>query len=140
MATLKYTYEEMLDRAYKKLPTITKKSTRFEVPSVTGSLQGNKTLVTNLLQISNKLGRDINHLTRFLNRELATTSTTKNGVITFVGKFNSKVLNEKINKYIKEFVTCSQCGKPDTQIIKEKGVTFKRCEACGAKSTVRSIK
>lgn len=136
----KHSYDEMLDKAYKSLPTVSAKTTRFEVPSITGSIQGNKTLLTNLNQVADKLGRPPEHLVKFLSKDLATTSDTKNNTTTFVGKFNSKLLNEKIQKYLKEFVTCQQCGKPDTKLIKEKGITFKRCEACGAKSTVRSIK
>ena len=31
-------------------------------------------------------------------------------------------------------------GKPDTELHKEKGITFKQCQACGARSSVRSIK
>ncbi len=110
------------------------------MPSVKGSIQGNKTIVTNLVQIATKLGREKNHLQKFLLRELATTGAVVKDKITFVGKFGSKVLNERINKYVKEFVLCDQCGKPDTKLPKERGVTFKRCEACGAKSTVRTIK
>ena len=62
----KHTYEEMLDKAYKNLPTISKKTTRFTVPSITGSIQGNKTIVTNLTQIATKLDRQVSHLTKFL--------------------------------------------------------------------------
>jgi len=136
----KHTYEEMLDKAYKNLPTISKKTTRFTIPSITGGLQGNKTIVTNLTQIATKLDRQVSHLTKFLLRELATTGASTNDKITFIGKFGSGVLNEKIDKYVKEFVLCSQCSKPDTKLLKERGVTFKKCEACGAKSTVRTIK
>ncbi len=135
----KHTYEKMLERAYKNLPAVSKKTTRFEVPSVTGSIQGNKTIVTNLSQISNKLGRPQKHLLKFLLRELATTGSGKE-TVTFIGKFSSKALNEKIDKYIKEFVLCDQCNKPDTKLLKDRGVTFKQCEACGARSTVRTIK
>lgn len=136
----KHTYEDMLKRAYKALPEVSKTTTRFEIPSVKGSIQGKKTIVTNLTQIANKLGRELRHLVKFLSKELATTSNIEQNSVNFVGKFGSKSLNEKLDKYVKEFVLCSQCGKPDTKIIKDRNITFKRCEACGAKSTVRSIK
>ena len=73
-------------------------------------------------------------------KSLATTGEWKGSKFYFIGKFNSRVLNEKIEKYVKEFVTCTQCGKPDTELHKEKGITFKQCQACGARSSVRSIK
>jgi len=136
----KYKYEELLKRAYKNLPKISKTTTRFEVPAVSGRFEGNRTIVSNLNQISKKLDRDVKHLTKFLLKALATTGELKNNNFYFVGKFNSRRLNEKLDKYVKEFVTCTQCKKPDTSLQKSKGITFKQCQACGARSSVRSIK
>lgn len=136
----KHTYEQMLDRLYKVLPKSKAASGRFEIPKVQGSIQGNKTIITNLQQIAKKLSRKEDHLMKFLLRELATTGEIKSGGTIFVGKFGSNFLNSKIEKYVKEFVLCSQCKKPDTVLVKEKGITFKRCEACGAKSSVRTLK
>jgi len=138
--TFKYTYPQMLEAAYKELPEVSKEEVRFEIPLIKGSIQGNRTIVTNLPQIAVHLGRTEEHLNKFLLRELATTGDkTKQGYV-YVGKFGSKMLNDKIDKYTKEFIFCGQCGKPDTSLIKEKGLTFKRCQACGASSTVRTLK
>ena len=136
----KYKYEDMLKRAYELLPKIKSINNRFEIPKVHGRLQGNQTILTNLYQITNYLRRDINHLFKFMLRELATTGEIKNNLVIFNGKFTPTMLNSKIEKYVKEFVLCNQCGKPDTELIKEKGLTIKRCEACGARSSVRTIK
>jgi len=136
----KHTYDEMLTKAFKELPKIKTTSTRFEVPTVKGSIQGNRTIITNLSQISKHLRRDENHVMKFLLRELATTGDIKSGGTIFMGKFSSSILNKKINKYVKEFVLCSQCGKPDTTLMKEKEGTFKHCEACGARVSVRALK
>ncbi len=136
----KHKYEDLLTNAYKNLPKISKTTTRFEIPVVSGRFEGNRTLVSNLNQISKKLDREVKHLTKFLLKALATTGELKNNNFYFVGKFNSKRLNEKLGQYIKEFVTCTQCKKPDTSLKKSKGITFKQCQACGARSSVRSIK
>lgn len=140
LSMFKHTYEQMLDRLYKVLPKSKEISGRFEIPKVQGSIQGNKTIITNLAQIAKKLSRNEEHLMKFLLRELATTGESKTGGTIFMGKFSSDFLNGKIDKYVKEFVLCTQCGKPDTVLVKEKGVTFKRCEACGAKASVRTLK
>ena len=50
----KYKYEQLLKRAYKNLPKVSTKTTRFEVPSVEGRFEGNRTVVSNLNQISKK--------------------------------------------------------------------------------------
>ncbi len=136
----KHTYKQMLDRAFKNLPKSKNITTRFDIPKVTGSLQGNKTIITNLSQISKILRRPESHIFKFLLRELATTGDMKKGGTIFIGKFSSGILNTKIEKYVKEFILCNQCKKPDTKLIKEKGITFKHCEACGARSSVRSLK
>ncbi|MHA1988975.1 MAG: translation initiation factor IF-2 subunit beta, partial [Promethearchaeota archaeon] len=50
------------------------------------------------------------------------------------------IIQKKIESYVKEYVLCKECGKPDTKLIKEGRITFLKCEACGAKSSVKSIK
>jgi len=136
----KYTYEQLLDKAYSELPEISEETVRFEVPVVKGSIQGNKTIISNLSQIAADLRRQEAHLYKFLLRELATTGDQKKGQTVFIGRFRSDFLNGKIEKYVNEFIYCKQCKKPDTHLTKEQGVTVLVCEACGAKSTVRTLK
>jgi len=136
----KHKYDDMLNKAYKELPEAKAGSSRFEIPKVHGRLQGNRTILTNIHQIAKDLRRDVNHVVKFLLRELATTGDIKSNSVIFNGKYSPSMLNSKVEKYVKEFILCEQCNKPDTELIKEKGVTFKRCEACGSKSSVRSIK
>lgn len=133
-------YEELLEKAYKELPEVSEEEVRFEIPTVKGNIAGNRTIITNLPQIANALRRPIEHLFKFLLRELATTGELKPGEAIFMGKFRSEFLNKKIEKYVKEFVLCAQCKKPDTHLEKEGGVTYLICEACGAKATVRTLK
>jgi len=130
----------MLEKAYKELPTISQSNKRFEIPQLHGRVQGNKTIINNFSQIAKYLGRPYDHLIKFFLRELATTGAPEDSNYAFVGKFSAAFLNAKLKKYVKEFVLCDQCGKPDTFLKKEKNTTFKQCEACGARSSVRSIK
>lgn len=136
----KYNYEEMLDRAYKKLPEKTKTDSRFEIPKVDSEVQGNRTIVKFFPGLAKKINREPEHLMKFLLGELATTGKEKGNIVTFMGKFSNELMQHKFNKYLEEFVLCDQCKKPDTTLNKEKGLTFKICEACGAKSSVRNIK
>ena len=56
---------------------------------------------------------------------------------------NLKVLNrinKKIKKYASEFVFCSECNKPDTELTEEKEVIYLKCQACGAKKPVKNLK
>ena len=136
----KHTYEQMLDKAYKELPKIEAVGLRFVLPEVDTHVVGNKTVVKNMAKLATQLRRDLKHLMKFMLRELATTGIARGSDAVFVGKFRNDFLNDKVKKYAKEFVLCNHCGKPDTKLKKEGGVTFKHCEACGAKLAVRTLK
>lgn len=133
-------YEKLLEKAYSDLPERKETAERFEIPKIRGHIQGNKTIVTNFHQIAQFLGRPVDHMLKFILKELATPGTlAKNGVI-FGTKIPASRINEKIEKYVEEFVICKECGKPDTKLVKEDKYLFKKCLACGAKQSARIIK
>lgn len=132
------TYEKLLEQAYNQLKPIEASRERFEIPNIEGHIEGTKTILTNLSQIASYLRRNQDHLLKFLLKELATSGSIKNGRVILQRKLPSLKINEKIQDYAKEFVICSQCKKPDTELIKEKSFLFIHCLACGAKSSVRA--
>lgn len=132
------TYNNLLEKAYKEIKPISSSGERFEIPKIEGHLEGNKTILTNIPQITSYIRRNQDHLTKFLLKELATSGSMKNNILILQRKINSIKINEKIQEYIKEFVLCKECKKPDTELIKEKGFAFLRCLACGAKHPVRA--
>lgn len=131
-------YESLLEKAYKKVKVIERGKERFEVPAVTGQVAGKKTVITNLGAIASYVRRQSDHIAKFLQRELATSGKIEGERLVLNTKLSSTKVNEKILLYTKEFVLCNECKKPDTEIIVEKGIKFKHCLACGAKSPVRS--
>ncbi|MEK6928255.1 MAG: translation initiation factor IF-2 subunit beta [Nanoarchaeota archaeon] len=131
------TYEQMLDEAYKKVKVVEKSKDRFEVPSVTGQVAGKNTIITNIAQIASYIRRPIDQIAKFLQKELATPGKVENDRLILMTKLNSQKVNEKVLLYTKEFVICPECHKPDTEIIADKGIKFKHCLACGAKSPVK---
>jgi translation initiation factor 2 subunit 2 len=131
-------YEEMLEDLYKKVKPIAVATARFEIPKVQGMIEGTKTIITNFLHICSALRRDPAHVAKFLSREVAALSTIEGERLVLNRKINSAVINEKIQAYADEFVTCPQCRKPDTELVKEKAFLFIRCLACGAKHSVRA--
>ena len=52
-------------------------------------------------------------------------------------KISANRINEKISQYVKEYVLCPECGKPDTRLMKEDKFIFIKCSACGAKKPVK---
>jgi len=131
-------YNKLLDSAYKDLKPIEHSGERFEIPKVEGHIEGTKTILTNITNIASYLRRDQDHFLKFLLKELATSGAIKNGRTILQRKINSQKINEKIDSYAKEFVICSQCGKPDTELKKEKTHASLNCLACGAKHSVRA--
>lgn len=133
------TYEEMLKEAYTRLPAVGIETSRFEPPKIQTQIQGNRTQILNVSQIADSLDRKREHIIKFFSRELASTSDMKDDSI-FLGRFNQQFMEQKLTKYIDEFVLCKECKKPDTELIKKEGVTALRCKACGAARPVRTIK
>jgi translation initiation factor 2 subunit 2 len=131
-------YDQLLEKAYKKIKVVDTSSTRFEIPKVKGQVQGKNTIITNILEIANHIRRPLDHLAKFLLKELATSGKIDNDRLVLNTKLNSQRVNEKIELYVKEFVLCGECKKPDTEIISEKGIKFKHCLACGAKYPIKS--
>ncbi len=131
-------YETMLDEAYKKIKPIESKSERFEIPKIEGHIEGTKTILTNLQQIAFYIRRDINHFLKYLLRELATSGSIKGSQVVLQTKIPSQKINDKILSYAEEFVLCRECGKPDTELIKQDKFMFVHCLACGAKHSVRT--
>ncbi len=129
-------YEEMLKRGKEKLPQIAE-SDRFEVPKAKGHIEGNKTIISNFAQIADTLGRDINHFLKYVLKELATPGELRKSSLILGRKISASMINEKIKQYIKEFVICPECRRPDTKLLKEDRITFLKCAACGAKRPVK---
>jgi translation initiation factor 2 subunit 2 len=131
-------YEKLLEKGINRLPESAKEKQRFEVPKIKGHQEGTKTVLSNFLQIADLLGRKPDHFLKFILRELATPGEIKGNQVILKRKISASKVNEKIQKYADEFVLCSECGKPDTQIVKEKGAVYMKCMACGARHPVKS--
>ncbi|MBX4196310.1 translation initiation factor IF-2 subunit beta [Candidatus Pacearchaeota archaeon] len=131
-------YEHLLEKAYKNVKVVEQSSERFEIPKVIGSVAGKNTIISNISEIAGYLRRPIEHLAKFLQKELAASGKIDNDRLILNTKLNSQKVNEKLQSYAKEFVICNVCGKPDTEIVAEKGIKFKHCLACGAKSPIKS--
>jgi len=131
-------YEKLLNRAKKQLPEDVTSTERFVIPMVKGHLQGVKTIINNWFEIAKALDRKPEHLLKYVQKELATPGEIIKQSVIFGSKLSASKLNEKITQYADEFVFCSACGKPETKLSKEAGVIIMTCQACGARTTVKS--
>jgi len=132
-------YEELLEKAYEKIKPVESSIDRFEIPKVTGHVEGNKTIITNFKQICTYVRRDQAHLLKYLFKELASHGSIKGDRLVLTRKISSTLINDKINSYTQTYVICKECKKPDTELMKEGRFNFVHCLACGAKKSVSKI-
>lgn len=128
----------MLKQAREVLPEKTNNTNRFEVPKVKGRIEGNKTIISNFLQIADIIGRKPQHLLKYVLKELATPGTQKNQTLILGSKIPAGKINEKISNYVEEFVFCKECTSPDTKMVKEGDIYYIKCQACGARHSFYS--
>jgi len=134
-------YKELLERAQQKLPQERGSGERFEIPNINVYVarRARRTFVNNFMEISSALNRDPHHLMKFLTNEMATAGSIDGTKATFQGRFMKDTLKRLLNSYVENFVICPVCKRPDTKITKEKRFFFLECDACGARSTVKSV-
>ncbi len=130
-------YEKLLDEAYTKVKLVEGREGRFEIPPIEGHIEGKKTILTNFFNISSYIRRNSEHFQKFILKELATSGQKEGERLVLNNKIPSAKVNAKIDQYVKEFVICKECGKPDTELKKENRLNFIHCLACGAKHPVR---
>ena len=131
-------YETLLEKAIETMPSAVHERERFEIPKVKGHLEGNKTVITNLGAISETLRRPLEHIFKFLLKELATPGVIKKSRAVFGAVIPASKINNKVRKYVEEFVLCKKCGKPDTKLTKEGEGVYLECQACSAKYFVKT--
>ena len=125
-------YESSLDRAMDEVPDIESGGERLEVPDAAAQKDGAFTRLTNLSEIADTLGRDQEHVHRFVQRELGTNGQLKEGVARYNGNFSGRDFDAALDKYTDIYVLCGECGLPDTRLVTEDRTEMLRCDACGA--------
>ncbi|WEL16976.1 MULTISPECIES: translation initiation factor IF-2 subunit beta [unclassified Halorhabdus] len=128
-------YDDMLDRAIEDTPDIESGADRFDVPDPDVRQEGNMTVYENFQATTRRLGREDEHVMKFLQDELGTSGhIDESGRARLTGEFKQRRIQAALDAYTEEFVICSECGLPDTRLIREQGAILLRCEACGARS------
>jgi translation initiation factor 2 subunit 2 len=131
-------YEAMLSRGQENLPDDTSKGSRFTIPKVKGHLQGNKTVISNLTEIAKILGRKLDFIVKYVEKQLATKAIIEGSFVIFNTKLSAAKINTRVQEFADQLVICKECGKPETKLSKDTGVYFIKCQACGAKYSVKS--
>ncbi len=113
-----YDYEELLNRAMAKMPDTETTDARFVIPEPRIFSEGKTTILENFGNIADILNRDPDHLMKYLTRELGTAGKIEGTRAVFQGRFTRAQISDNIQAYVDEYVMCSECGRPDTQLVK----------------------
>lgn len=130
-------YEKLLDRALADLPDMETTGERFVVPEPRVLVEGKTTILDNFSNIADVFNRDPDHLMKYLTRELGTAGKIEGSRAVFQGRFTKDMVRSNIDAYVEEYVICSECGRPDTQLVKVDRVLMLRCSACGGHRPVK---
>lgn len=133
-------YEEMLDRAYQGLPEILKEESRFQIPVLESVVQGRITVIQNFGEVTKALNRNPDLLSKYFLGEMGTSGEYDSARLILKGQFRPTQLQDKLEVFIRGYVICLECKRPDTKIIHEKRMSFLKCEACGARHSIATIK
>lgn len=132
-------YQNMLDRAYDNLPEQKGTKDRFTIPraDVRGlGRRSRRSVLMNFKQIADAIERDPQHLLKFLLNETGTRANVDGNRVIFQGRFTGDTIRNLIEIYVKKYVICTVCGRPDTHLLRDKRLTFLQCDACGARSSI----
>lgn len=133
-------YEDLLKKAYTIITEPTEFEDRFTVPAARVFIEGKTTVLENFAEIASTLRRDQDHLMKHLLGELGTAGKIDGTRAIFSGKFEQEQINSIIKGYVDDYVVCSECGKPDTRLVKTERVLMLQCDACGGHRPVRKRK
>ena len=125
-------YESSLDRAMDEVPDIGGDEERLQIPDAETQKDGAFTRFKNLGEIADVLSREAEHLHRFVQREMGTSGKFEEGRGRYNGTFSQGDFNAAVDAYVDEYVLCTECGLPDTRLVREDRTPMLRCDACGA--------
>ncbi|MBP2133805.1 translation initiation factor 2 subunit 2 [Methanomicrobium sp. W14] len=130
-------YESLLKQAYSNITEKSGDEGRFSVPDAKVYIEGKTTVIENFSDIVSTLRREPDHVMKYLLGELGTAGKIDGSRAIFNGKFDKSQITNLIGKYTEDYVICSECGKPDTRLVKEGRTLTLRCDACGGHRPVK---
>lgn len=132
MGDEEFEYEKLLNTAYESIPETIKTGERFQTPEVDVINEGKTTIIRNFADICEKIRRDGKDVFRYLLKELGTAGEMEGRRAIFKSKISQTSIQSRFNSYVETYVICSECGRPDTELIRKDRILMLKCEACGA--------
>mgnify|MGYP006298518575 CR=1 FL=1 len=135
-----FDYKSLLKKAKESIETEQVSEDRFKLPEAEIFYEGNTTVIRNFDKISDAVNREADQILKYLLGGLGTAGERDGSRVVFQGKIPANSVQEKLKDYINIYVICSECGKPDTHLVKKGRTSMVRCDACGAIRPLKSQK
>eukprot|EP00331_Platyophrya_macrostoma_P022166 CAMPEP_0176444280 /NCGR_PEP_ID=MMETSP0127-20121128/22964_1 /TAXON_ID=938130 /ORGANISM="Platyophrya macrostoma, Strain WH" /LENGTH=240 /DNA_ID=CAMNT_0017829749 /DNA_START=3 /DNA_END=725 /DNA_ORIENTATION=+ len=138
-----FTYDLLLNRIYDMLkannPTLGEKTKLVLKPPQVVKMKGKRTAWVNFGEICEKMHRPTDHVCAFMLAELGTEGSVDGEKMILKDKQLVKNIENLLKKYITEYVTCSLCKSPNTELVRDNSTRlhFMKCNNC--KSDTRSV-
>ncbi len=133
-------YDELLDKVIDETSNAESTGERFKLPKADIFYEGNRTVIKNFDKIASIINRDPDVILKYLLKSVGTAGEIEGSRVVFQGKIPAYHIQDKLKEYIENQVLCSECGRPDTHLVKKGRATMLRCDACGAIRSVNAVK
>jgi translation initiation factor 2 subunit 2 len=132
-----YDYESLLKRAKANLPEHTNDGERFQLPEPDLFIEGKTTVFRNFVDLAEALRRSPDDILAYLLRELGTAGNLDGRRAVFKSRLGTEQVKTRLKAFVNTYVLCSECGRPDSKLVKDGRVLILECEACGAHRPVK---
>ena len=113
-----YDYKDLLKKVQDNIATKPVSDDRFKLPKAEIFYEGNTSVIKNFDRISDAVNRDPEEILKYLLGGLGTAGERSGSRVIFQGKIPADSIQTKLKDYIENYVICSECGKPDTHLVK----------------------
>jgi len=135
--TDQFDYMKLLEDAKKELKAPAKEEERFKLPDVESFIEGKSTILRNFNAIADMIAREPEHLLGHLVKDVGAPGfIDDSGRLILKARIIQEDLQKKVNSYFQTYVLCSECGRPDTHLIKDSRTLILVCDACGGRRPV----
>jgi translation initiation factor 2 subunit 2 len=111
---------------------------RFVPPEPDVLYEGKRTILRNFSDMADALRREPDHFSKYLVQELGTAGNTEGRRLVLQGRVPEKKVAARVQAYLKAFVLCEECHRPDTNFQRQGRTLVLQCEGCGAHRPIRA--
>lgn len=132
-----YKLSYLMDRVYQQLEDSKPEKTRLKLVKPVVNKMNKKTFFENFVTTCQSINRNVIDVQRFFEAELATsTSVSGDNKLVIQGMFKPKDVCTILINFIQSHVICKECKSHQTELIKEKRISYIKCNVCMSQKAI----